>query len=75
MENEVNDDLIKIGERLKTLRKEKGFTSYRRFADENDIEPKVYWKIEEGKSDFKYSSLKRILTGLDLTVAEFFKEL
>ena len=72
MENEVQTDLEKIGLRLKELRIAKGYTSYRDFANKNDIEPKIYWRVEQGKSDFKYSTLKRVVAGLGMTVEEFF---
>lgn len=75
MKQELKTELENIGLRLKELRLEKGYTSYRDFANKNDIEPKIYWRIEQGISDFKYSSLKRIVEGLGLTVSEFYKGL
>lgn len=72
MENEVQTELEKIGQRLKELRLAKGYTSYRDFANKNDIEPKIYWRLEQGISDFKYSTLKRVLKGLDMNVGDFF---
>ena len=74
MEKEVQTDLEKIGLRLKKLRIANGYTSYRDFANKNDIEPKIYWRLEQGISDFKYSTLKRVLKGLDMTVGEFYKD-
>ena len=62
-----------IGQRVKQLRIDAGFTSYRRFADEHDIEPKQYWKIEEDKVDPRLSSLQRIAVIHDLTLEAFFK--
>jgi len=64
-----------IGKRLKEIRVSKGYTSYRQFADTFELEPKSIWRLEEGKSDFKYSSLKRVLEALGTTVEDFYKEL
>ena len=71
---ENHDELIKkISTRIKQLRIEKGYTSYIHFADEHDFEKKQYWKIEEGKVDFRMTSLLRVLKGLDISGEEFFK--
>ncbi|OJW99127.1 MAG: hypothetical protein BGO70_02295 [Bacteroidetes bacterium 43-93] len=73
MVTKLEKDLTNIGKRVKELRVSKGYTSYRHFADTFEIEPKSVWRLEEGQSDFKYSSLKRILEALDTTVDDFFK--
>ncbi len=65
----------KIGERLKELRISRGYSSYRNFADEHDLEPKQYWRLEEGQVDFKISSLFRVLDIHEITIQEFFHEL
>ncbi len=75
MAAKLENELKKIGTRLKELRSAKGYSSYRHFADTFEIEPKSVWRLEEGQSDFKYSSLKRILDALDITVEDFFKSL
>jgi transcriptional regulator with XRE-family HTH domain len=73
MAKTLETDLAQIGKRLKELRVSKGYASYRQFADAFDFEPKIIWRIEEGQSDFKYSSLKRMVEALGLTVEDFFK--
>jgi transcriptional regulator with XRE-family HTH domain len=65
----------KIAMRIKTLRIEGGYTSYRKFANEHDIEPKQYWNIEEGKTNFGIKALIRIVEIHGITMEEFFKEL
>jgi transcriptional regulator with XRE-family HTH domain len=75
MATQLEKDLANIGKRVKELRASKGYTSYRQFADTFEIEPKSVWRIEEGRSDFKYSSLKRILEALDTKVEDFFRSL
>ncbi len=74
MSKDLEADLKKIGERLKEMRLAKGFTSYRNFANEYDIEPKSYWRLEQGVSDFKYSSLKRVLDAHDISIEEFYEK-
>lgn len=75
MDKVISNNLEQIGKRLKELRIECGFSSYRKFADEYDIEPKQYWRLEEGKSDFRISSLIRVLEIHELSLQVFFKDL
>lgn len=70
----LETELEQIGKRLKEMRIAKGYTSYRQFADAFEFEPKSIWLLEEGKTDFKYSSLKRVLEALDTTVSDFYKD-
>ena len=75
MPRTLETDLVKIGKRLKEMRIAKGYSSYRNFANEHDIEPKSYWRLEQGVSDFKLSSLKRVLDAYGLNIEDFFREL
>ncbi|KAB2915565.1 MAG: helix-turn-helix transcriptional regulator [Bacteroidetes bacterium] len=75
MDEKQTTEVQKIAEKVKKLRIEKGYTSYRNFADEHEIEPKQYWKLEEGKSDFRISSLIRILEIHNIKLEEFFRGL
>lgn len=75
IKEKYSEDLKKISARIKQLRIEKGYTSYTQFADAHDFEQKQYWKIEEGKVDFRMTSLLRVLEGLDISAEMFFKEL
>lgn len=74
MDEKQITDIQKIAEKVKKLRIEKGYTSYRNFADDHEIEPKQYWKLEEGKVDFRISSLLRILEIHNITLEAFFRE-
>jgi len=65
--------LKKIGERMKELRKAKGFNNYEIFAYENDIPRAQYGRYERG-SDLKLSSLMKVLDGLGVSLEEFFSE-
>jgi transcriptional regulator with XRE-family HTH domain len=63
----------KIGERIKTLRTEKGHSSYEIFAYENNIDRSQYGKYERG-ADMRISTLVRLLLLLDISIDEFFSE-
>jgi transcriptional regulator with XRE-family HTH domain len=73
MSGNSNLTVEKIAERIKELRIEGGYTSYRKFADEHDFEPKQYWNIEEGKSNFGIKALIKIVEIHGITMEEFFK--
>jgi len=67
-------ELKKIGERLKKIRKDKGYSSPDKFAYEHDINRSQYGKYEAGSEDFRLSSLIKVLNKLGMTLEEFFKE-
>lgn len=75
MPEQLNKLIPKISERLKQLRIDRGYTSYRNFADDHEIDAKQYWRIEEGKLDYRMGSLLRILEIHNVTLEEFFKGL
>lgn len=63
----------RIGERLKALRIAKGYSSYEKFAFENDIDRAQYGRYERG-GDMRISTLVRILRALDVPIDDFFSE-
>jgi len=67
------DFVEKIGARIKQLRVEKGYTSYEKFAIENDISRMQYWRYEKGE-DMRVSSLLRVTQALGVSLQEFFSE-
>jgi transcriptional regulator with XRE-family HTH domain len=64
--------LKKVGERLKQLRKEAGYTSYEYFAYENNISRPQYGKYEAG-ANIQLNTLIRILGHLNISLEDFFK--
>lgn len=64
--------LIEIGERLRKLRQERGYTSYESFAIEHSLSRMQYWRIEKGQTNITIRSLKRILDIHGITLEEFF---
>ena len=70
---DANDDLKKIGKRIKQLRKKLGYTSYETFANEHDIH-RVQWGRYEQGLDMYTSTLIKITRLLGVSIKEFFGE-
>ncbi len=66
-------EIKKIGERLRELRKEKGYTNYELFAFDNNIARAQYGRYEKG-ADLKISSLIKVLKALNISLYDFFDE-
>ena len=64
----------KIGEKLKELRKARGYSSYENFAFQHDIPRVQYGRIEKGVN-FRITTLMRILDIHKISLEEFFKDL
>lgn len=67
------EQLKKIGEKLKTLRISKGHTSYEYFAFENNINRAQYGRYERGQN-MNILTLIRILEIHEITLEEFFNQ-
>jgi hypothetical protein len=73
MKNEAIDPRIKqIGEKIKALRIEKGYSSYEFFAWEHKISRVQYYKMEAG-TNITLKSLLRVIDAHGITLEEFFK--
>jgi transcriptional regulator with XRE-family HTH domain len=66
-------EILKMGERLKSLRIKRGFTSYEAFAYEHGLSRALYGRYGKGK-DLRFSSLVKIVKALNMTLEEFFSE-
>ncbi|MCM1168660.1 MAG: hypothetical protein NC324_01845 [Bacteroides sp.] len=66
--------ISKIGDRIKSLRVSKGYTSAEIFAYDHNLNRISYWRMEKG-SNITISSLFRILDIHQITLSEFFKDL
>jgi transcriptional regulator with XRE-family HTH domain len=62
-----------LGNRLREIRKAKGYSNYENFAYEHNIPRPQYGRYERGE-DLKFSSLLKVLKGFDMTLKEFFSE-
>jgi transcriptional regulator with XRE-family HTH domain len=72
-ENHKQEQLQKLANRIKALRIQKGYTSYEYFAYDHNIPRAQYGRYEKGE-DLKFSSLLKVLQGLDISLKEFFEE-
>lgn len=77
-ENEFDEKLTKVylqklGNRVKSLRIGKGYTSYDFFAYDHHISRAQWGRYENGQ-DLKFSSLLKVVTAFEMTLAEFFSE-
>jgi len=67
-------ELQKIGERLKKLRIKNGYGSYEDFAIKNDLSRMQYWRIEKGKTNLTFRSLLTILNIHKVSLKDFFSD-
>lgn len=72
--SEKEQFLLKVGDRLKQLRKEKGYTNHEVFANDIDMTRSQYWEYESGKKNITVFNLKKILNGLNIDLKEFFSD-
>jgi len=70
----LDERLRAIGEKIKELRSEKGYTSYENFAWDNNLPRMQYWRMEKG-TNFTIKNLLRILDIHGLTLREFFSDI
>lgn len=66
-------ELKKLGRRIKSLRQERGYTSYEPFAYEHDISRAQFGRYENGQ-DLRFSSLIRVINAFGISLQEFFSE-
>jgi transcriptional regulator with XRE-family HTH domain len=69
----TEDQLKKIGNRLRQLRKEKGYNNYEHFAFQHELNRAQYGRYENG-ANMSIKTLLKILTAFDMTLPEFFAE-
>lgn len=65
--------LEKLGNRLRELRKARGYTNYEQFAFTHGLPRAQYGRYEKGQ-DLRFSSLVKVLAVMDISLAEFFAE-
>ena len=69
----IEKQLSNLGDRIKALRKARGYSNYEQFAYEHEINRSQYGRYENGE-DLRFSSLLKVLRALDISLAEFFGE-
>jgi transcriptional regulator with XRE-family HTH domain len=66
--------ILLISERLKQLRKEKGYSSYETFALDHGLDRKQYWRVENG-ANITLKTLIKILAAHKRELPSFFREI
>lgn len=66
------EELNAIANRLKELRKEKGYTNYEHIAFALEMSRSAYWRLETG-ANFELKTLIKICRLLDISLEEFFQ--
>lgn len=74
MEKYVEDELKKLGNRMRMLRIKKGHSSLEKFAFENDLPRVLYGNYEKGKGNITYRNLLKVAHALDVSIGDFFSE-
>jgi len=72
-ELDTDEQLQKLGERIKSLRIAEGYTSYEYFAYDHNISRAQFGRYEQGQ-DLRFSSLVKICNAFGMTLDEFFSE-
>ncbi len=70
---ESEDQLKKLGERIRQLRIAKGYSSYEYFAYEHNISRAQFGRYENGQ-DIRLSTLVKVINAFGMTLHEFFSE-
>jgi len=66
------EELNAIANRLKKLRKAKGYTNYEHIAFALEMSRSAYWRLETG-ANFELKTLIKICRLLDVSLEEFFQ--
>ncbi|MEC3906119.1 helix-turn-helix transcriptional regulator [Tamlana sp. 2201CG12-4] len=69
----TEEQLLKVGNRLKQIRIEKGFSNYENFAFTHDLPRSQYGRYENGE-DMRLSSLIKVLEAMEVSLEEFFNK-
>ncbi|MEI6752194.1 MAG: hypothetical protein WCK78_03410 [Paludibacter sp.] len=71
---EIDKRIIKIANKLKELRIQKGYSSHESFAWDNNLNRVQYWRIEKG-SNITLKTLFSVLDVHKISLADFFKDI
>jgi transcriptional regulator with XRE-family HTH domain len=72
IENQNEPEYLAIANRLKSLRKEKGYSNYEHIAFELGMGRSAYWRLEQGVN-FEMKTLVKICKLLNITLEYFFE--
>ncbi len=69
----IAQNLTALGNRIRQLRKEKGYANYEHFCFQHGFARSSFSRFERGE-DLRMSSLLKVLHALEVTVEEFFAD-
>ena len=67
--------LKRIGQKLRKMRKQKGFKSAEQFAFTHELNRVQYGYYEQGKKDMRLSSLLKLLNTHQINITAFFNDI
>jgi len=70
----IDTRIQQIGDKLKQLRVQKGYTSYEHFAWENNLPRMQYWRMENG-ANITIKSLLKVLDVHGISLTKFFEDI
>lgn len=70
---EKPQEVLLLAERIKQLRKERGYSSQETFAYDNDYTLSYYSRLERGE-DIRFTSLVKVCKALNVDLNTFFSE-
>lgn len=73
VELDTEEQLQKLGARIKSLRIKEGYKSYEYFAYDHNISRAQFGRYEQGQ-DLRVSSLIKVVSAFGMTLEEFFSE-
>ncbi|MCB0388564.1 MAG: helix-turn-helix transcriptional regulator [Winogradskyella sp.] len=65
--------LTNLGNKLRELRIQQGFSNYEQFAYEHNLPRAQYGRYEQGQ-DLRFSSLLKVLKAFNVSLEDFFKD-
>lgn len=67
-------DAQKLANRIKQLRKVRGYSNSLSFAIDNDLNPSQFARYESGQGNITWKNLMKVIRALNVSVSEFFSE-
>ena len=74
LEPELLDDLQKLGEQIKLLRKNKTNLNFRELSKQTKISERTYLRIENATDDYSFSSLWETARYFDIKLSDLFRQ-
>jgi len=73
-QKELDPRILKIADKIKAIRIQKGYSSHESFAWDNNLNRVQYWRIEKG-SNITLKTLFSVLDIHKINLSDFFKDI